>query len=283
MRYLCSFSLLAIALLQAQAAQDSATEIPLEFREGLIWIKAAISPSAKPLNLLLDTGAGASVINRSAADRLGLKLGSAITVRGVATTLTGYKLKDVSVHAGAAVLPADYIAVDLGKLSGSCQQPVDGLLGADFFRGRAVQLDFQEQKLRILEPDQVPTSGEILPLQLRPCGMRVPITVNGQKRQWVRLDTGCASALQWVTSRVRSQDCNPKVAIGLAEVSIPQTETTVAIGQQKFADVPTGLHEKPIFQGEAGLLGNGLLFRFSSITIDAKSGRLILEPRPTVP
>jgi len=282
-RYLCSFSLLAIALLQAQAAQDSATEIPLEFREGLIWIKAAISPSAKPLNLLLDTGAGASVINRSAADRLGLKLGSAITVRGVATTLTGYKLKDVSVHAGAAVLPADYIAVDLGKLSGSCQQPVDGLLGADFFRGRAVQLDFQEQKLRILEPDQVPTSGEILPLQLRPCGMRVPITVNGQKRQWVRLDTGCASALQWVTSRVRSQDCNPKVAIGLAEVSIPQTETTVAIGQQKFADVPTGLHEKPIFQGEAGLLGNGLLFRFSSITIDAKSGRLILEPRPTVP
>ena len=113
--------------------------------------------------------------------------------------------------------------------------------------------------------------------------MRVPITVNGQKRQWVRLDTGCVSALQWVTSRVRSQDCNPKVAIGLAEVSIPQTETTVAIGQQKFADVPTGLHEKPIFQGEAGLLGNGLLFRFSSITIDAKSGRLILEPRPTVP
>jgi len=31
-------------------------------------------------------------------------------------------------------------------------------------------------------------------------GMRVPISVDGQKRQWVRLDTGCATAFQWVTS-----------------------------------------------------------------------------------
>ena len=108
--------------------------------------------------------------------------------------------------------------------------------------------------------------------------MCVPIAVNGQKRQWVRLDTGCATPLQWVTSSVRFQDCSPKVAIGLAEVSIPQTETAVEIGNHKFESVPTGLHEQPIFAGEAGLLGNGLLSRFSRVTIDAKSRRLILEP-----
>ena len=107
--------------------------------------------------------------------------------------------------------------------------------------------------------------------------MCVPIAVNGQKRQWVRLDTGCATPLQWVTSSVRFQDCNPKVAIGLAEISIPQTETAVEIGKCKFENVPTGLHEQPIFAGEAGLLGNGLLCRFSRVTIDAKSRRLILE------
>jgi hypothetical protein len=34
-----------------------------------------------------------------------------------------------------------------------------------------------------------------------------------------------------------------------------------------------------VFAGEAGLLGNGLLSRFGSVTVDAKAGRLILERR----
>ena len=274
---------LAITLLNAPAAQDAPIEIPLELREGLLWIKVTLPESAQPLNFLLDTGAGASVINRGTADRLALPLGSEVNVRGVETTLSGRWLKGISAAAGNIPLPADYVAVDLARLSHSCDRPVDGLLGADFFRGRAVQLDFQAQKLRILKPTQSAPPAETLPLQMRPCGMRVPITVNGHKRQWVRLDTGCASPLQWVTSRVRTQECKPQVAIGLSELSIPQAQTTVEIGSHKFANVPTGLHENPIFAGEAGLLGNGLLSRFSRVTIDAKARRLILEPRPAAP
>jgi len=102
--------------------------------------------------------------------------------------------------------------------------------------------------------------------------------VNGHDRQWVRLDTGCATALQWVTSLVPDQ-CTHQMAIGLAELSIPQTKTTVGIGEHKFESVPTGLHETAIFPGEAGLLGNGLLSLFSRVTIDAKAGRVILEKR----
>jgi hypothetical protein len=53
----------------------------------------------------------------------------------------------------------------------------------------------------------------------------------------------------------------------------------VDLGNQHFPSVPTGLHSTPIFTGEFGLLGNGLLSRFSKVTIDAKSGRLFLEPK----
>jgi hypothetical protein len=113
--------------------------------------------------------------------------------------------------------------------------------------------------------------------------MRVPITVNGHKRQWVRLDTGCARALQWVTSVVNPNECTHQTAIGLTEVSILETKTDVAIGERKFQEVPTGLHETAIFPGEAGLLGNGLLSRFSAVTIDAKAGRVILKQRLPVP
>ena len=54
---------------------------------------------------------------------------------------------------------------------------------------------------------------------------------------------------------------------------------TVVLGELEFEKVPTGLHDAAIFPGEAGLLGNGLLSRFSTVTIDAKAGRLMLGKR----
>jgi hypothetical protein len=180
-------------------------------------------------------------------------------------------------------LPANYLAVDLEQLSRSCQQGVDGLIGADFFRGRTVQIDFDKRVIRTLSQADTPGSREAIPLQLRSCGMRVPLGVNSGQRQWVRLDTGCASALEWVTSKVPAEQCRQRTAVGLTTISIPQTLTSVQIGSHQFQKVPTGLHEKPIFAGEAGLLGNGLLSRFSSVTIAAKPARLILEPRATSP
>jgi hypothetical protein len=203
-------------------------------------------------------------------------------VHGVQTMLTGYWPERMSAKVGNVELPREYLAVDLEKLSSSCEQPVDGLVGADFFRDRVVQFDFDTQKIRVLKPAKGGKSDVSLPLQLRPCGMRVPISVNGHKRQWVRLDTGCATALQWVTSDARPEQCGRKMAIGLAEISIPQTETTVGIGEHEFEKVPTGLHEAAIFPGEAGLLGNALLSQFSSATIDAKSGYVILGKRRAV-
>lgn len=275
---LCVILAVQVAFARGETTPSISSEFPFEYREGLLWIKVAISQSEQPLNFLVDTGAGVSVINLNTAKRIGLKLGRQVTVRGVDTMLTGYWQQYMSAKVGGVRLPREYLAVDLEKLSSSCERPVDGLVGADFFRGRVVQIDFDAQKIRLLKPDQAGKSKDALPLQLRSCGMRVPISVNGHDRQWVRLDTGCATALQWVTSEVPDQ-CTHQMAIGLAEISIPQTKTSVGIGEHQFSDVPTGLHEKPIFPGEAGLLGNGLLSRFATVTIDAKAGRVILEKR----
>jgi hypothetical protein len=271
----------AAALVRLQAAPVTLAEFPFEYREGLLWIEVVIPQSEKPLNFLVDTGAGVSVINLNTAKRIGLKLGQQVTVRGVDALLTGYWQQHMSAKVGDVRLPREYLAVDLEKLSSSCERPVDGLVGADFFRGRVVQIDFDAQKIRLLKPNKTGKSDQDLPLQLRSCGMRVPISVNGHERQWVRLDTGCATALQWVTSVVPDQ-CTHQMAIGLTEVSIPQAKTTVGIGAYQFEGVPTGLHEAVIFPGEAGLLGNALLSRFSPVTIDAKAGRVILKERRSV-
>jgi len=266
----------AAALLQLQAAPVTLAEFPFQFREGLLWVEVTLPQSEKPLNFLLDTGAGVSVINLNTAKRLGIKLGQEVTVHGVETRLTGYWQERMSAKVGDVELPRGYVAVDLDKLSSSCERPVDGLVGADFFRGRVVQIDFEAQRIRLLTPEKAGKTSEALPLQLRSCGMRVPIRVNDHKRQWVRLDTGCATALQWVKSDVNPAQCMRQMAVGLTELSSPRTTVAVGIGEHKFEGVPTGLHETAIFPGEAGSLGNGLLSRFATVTIDAKSGRLIL-------
>jgi hypothetical protein len=273
--------ILVAALFQSQAAPITLAEFPFQYREGLLWVEVTIPQSDKPLNFLLDTGAGVSAINLNTAKRIGLKLGREVTVRGVETMLTGYWQQRMTAKVGGVQLPHEYLALDLEKLSSSCERPVDGLVGMDFFREHIVQIDFEAQKIRLLKSVKVEKIDEVLSLEMRPCGMRVPVEVNDHKHQWVRLDTGCATALQWVTSDVRTEQCTRQMAIGLAEISIPQTTTTVGIGEHQFLNVPTGLHETAIFPGEAGLLGNGLISRFSSVTIDAKTGRVILKAHPS--
>jgi hypothetical protein len=280
---ICTVLIFVAAIFRLQAGSFTLAEFPFQYREGLLWIEVSVPQSAQPLHFLLDTGAGVSVINLSTAKRLGLKLGQKVTVRGVDSTLPGYWQEPLTAKAGTVELPSKYLAVDLERLSSSCEQAVDGLIGADFFCDHVVQIDFDAQRIRLLKPEKTGKSEEILPLQLRQCGMRVPITVNGHKRQWVRLDTGCARALQWVTSDVNPSQCTRQVAVGLAEISIPQCSTTVGIGEHEFEDVPTGLHNTAIFPGEAGLLGNDLLSRFSAITVDAKAGHVILKQRLPVP
>jgi len=90
----------------------------------------------------------------------------------------------------------------------------------------------------------------------------------------VRLDWLCNSVAM-VTSRIRATDCNPKVAIGLAELSIPQTQATV----ESVTKIRQRSNRPPrtnIFAGEAACWATPP-FPFLPITIDAKSRRLILE------
>lgn len=262
---------------QGQDSSPRVNEFPFQSKEGLIWIQVNTPKSPKPLNFLVDSGAGVSVVALDVAQQLGLKLGHRVNVRGVGTATKGYWPQHIAASVGDVRLPEDYLAVDLSNLSRACTFGVDGLLGADFFATHVVQIDFKAQIIRLLKSSTPDTESEVVPLEFRSCGLRLPIRVNGGKPQWVRLDTGCATALQWVTSKVDFKNCSRQPAIGMDVLSIPMTQTTVHLGRSDFIAVPTGLHAKEIFAGEAGLLGNGLLSRYARVTIDAAEGRLVLE------
>jgi hypothetical protein len=268
-----------VTLGEAHAASPSpATAIPFEYCEGLLWVQVQVPQSARPLNFILDTGADVSVINAGTAKALGLKIGSRINVQGVHAAMTGHWPARLTAKAGDLILPSKYLALDLSKLAQSCGRPLDGLLGADFIRGRLVQIDFASRQIRF--PDEVSPSASdtVVPLKLSGKSICVSIGINGRERQWVRLDTGCATALQWVTADTKRLRQSDKPAVGLTKLAIPQTETTVLLGATRFDRVLTGIHHTAIFPDEAGLLGNALLSRFKTATIDTKSARLVLGP-----
>lgn len=276
---LCFFVALIFGVDLSYAASDAVQVIPFQFKEGFIWVQVSEPRSCSPLHFLLDTGASVSVIDVSTAKLLGAKLGRPVKVQGVQSEVQGFWRTRLNAEASEFKLPTDYLGLDLSSLSGACQTRIDGLIGLDFFKGRAVEIDFKGSVLRVLEKGESSKSKRI-PIEIRSCGVRIPIIVNGKPNQWVRLDTGCASGLQWVTEEFPAETCmGQKAAVGLTPISMTQTRSNVEIGGFSIIDVSTGLHKKQIFPGEAGLLGNGVLQKLERITIDLKSKSFSFEPQ----
>ena len=252
-------------------------EFPFDLRDGFIWLKVTVKESPAPLNFILDSGAAVSTLNSATARNLGLSDGRQVRVKGVGAETVGYWPQRIRASAGDVRLPASYLVVDLCALEQACACPVDGLIGADFFDERIVQIDFDDRLVRLLAKNtKVP--GTTIPLTKSRGGVRcVTVSVNGQTVKNVRLDTGCAAGLRWVSKTVPSSSSEKVHSIGLAEFSASAVQSTVRVGSVTFEAVPTVVHDTPIFRGESGLLGNGVLSRFRRVTLDGKANRLVLD------
>ena len=275
MRFLLC-ALLATILLPLSAQSEVLCEIHSQYRDGLIWLKIYITGKSEPLNFLLDSGAGFSAIDLQTARSLGVRLVDRQRVQGVNGQGFAYRVNDLQAVCGGIALPKSVLAVDLRALSDRCDQPVDGILGVDFFRSRIVQIDFTEGRVRILEKcDPTLANCETLPIRMCNDAFCVPVRVAGNPAQWMRLDTGCDAALEWVVGETEKRRTD-RSSIGLSGVSVRHIATSVQLGKQCFNAVNTGVHREQIFPGEAGLLGNGLLSKFR-LTIDQPGNRVIFE------
>jgi hypothetical protein len=255
------------------------SEFPFTSRAGLIWIQVENPQGGKPLNFILDSGAEASVIDLQTARRLHLELGQPITVRGINATTVGYWPECFSARMGGVSLPTNYLAMDLSALSAACHHKTDGLIGAEFFSGRVVQIDFAKEKIRLLEDFKPGVNADVLPLQIEAARLRTPVEVVGLGKAWARLDTGCASALHWAVSAIApaDQESSQELGVGVSSILIRQNMKSVRLGHLTLKDISTGLHTEKLLAGEAGLMGTGLLSQFSMVTIDEPGGQLVFE------
>jgi len=142
--------LFCLAAFAEPVLAEPVVEIPFRFTDGFICIEARLAQSSRPLNLMLDSGAGASVLSLRTARRLKLKIARAENVRGVGSEAAAYQFDPVYATAGGVALPKTTLAVDLSMADELCSRPVDGLVGVDFFRDRVVQIDYKRRCLRFI-------------------------------------------------------------------------------------------------------------------------------------
>ena len=244
----------------------------------MIWVKVTVAGRKQPLNFLLDSGAGASVIDMATARSLGVKLRDRQTVLGVQGSGVAYRVEGFRAQAAEVAVGSSLLAVDLSGPSADCHQHIDGLLGADFLRDHIVEINYAAQTLRLLRRDEVSAVGfEALPLARRNDALCAQVSVNGNAPEWLRLDTGCNTALEWVVTGDKARN-RGGASVGLNTASVREIQTNVKIGGVRIAAVKTGIHKEQMFADENGLIGNGLLSRFT-IIIDAAGKRCLLAKR----
>lgn len=254
--------------LPANAAPDA---VPIALHDGLIWTD--VECSGRVLHFVVDTGAASTCINLAAARRLDMRLGRALNVAGVGGGTIGFRCGGFEATAGGMPLPREVVALDLSGPARGCSQPIDGLIGADFFRGKAMRIDYRHH---LLSEVAEPAPGAGMPLRIANGVICVPVAVNGGAPRWTRLDTGCTDTLYWC----EGADCRRNEgarSIALAWLTGSALRAEARIGTAELADLPVKMRAREIFPGEAGLLGNAALSRYR-VTIDAIGNRLVLDP-----
>lgn len=207
---------------------------------------------------------------------MGVKLGRSEIVQGVEGSAVAYCVNGFDCTVGTIATPRSLLALDLSGVSAGVSQRIDGLLGVDFFRNRIVQIDFAAKKIRLLTEGELKDTGcEILPIANRNGAMCVRVGVAGQPCEWMRVDTGCSSALRWVVAGSKAKKLGG-TSLGITAPTKSTVNTDVQLGGARLSGVKTGIHTRQIFAGESGLLGNGLLSKFI-VTFDGLKQQLVLE------
>jgi len=255
----------------------AAAEQSIDYRRGMIWISAQ-GPGGQTMRLIVDTGAEESVLDVDAARKLGVGVRSQETIRGVGGLAQAYRSETCQLSCAGYSLRKSFLMVDLGAASRKAGRQVDGLLGADFFQGKTVRIDYRNKRLCVNPSSYGGAGSQTLRISRHYGAICVPLTVGDTYLPKVRLDTGCVSALHWSAPGAGTgRAVRGESSIGFASGNQRNSRSEVTLGHMSMGRVSTQYHSRRLFPGEDGLLGNGLLDQFC-ITIDLRSNRLVLDP-----
>jgi outer membrane lipoprotein-sorting protein len=269
-------------------------EIPFVLNSNHIHIPVRIG-KARPLNFILDSGAGMPVLDTQTAKDLGLKGVGKIEGRGVGEgtqevnliTLSSVSLGDLVIDSASAA------TISLSPLNKYEGMPVEGILGYDLFSRFVVKIDYEKQKLTLYEPSsfEYEGKGESLPITLEGNHPHIKAKVDDQFEGTFVIDCGARSSLSLHTPFVEKHDLLAKtgkkidvfagIGVGGKVKGRVTRVKSIQIGNFKMPAPLTTLasSQRGAFASERidGNIGGGILKRFTVI-FDYPNSRMILEP-----
>ena len=310
MRRLISFCLAGTALIAAAGACAQAVDDELPppavsfvdqsrsvdfklFRGNRIVVPAVVAGHAT--EVILDSGASATTLDRKFARSIGLPEGRKIAGLGAGGAVEAELLTGVTVEIGGMKLTNMTVAViDLSPIERSIGRPIHAILGREFFNSAVVSIDWTSSKLQVSAPAHFtpPTSATAVPLQRKGPFHTIPVSIAGGPSVQALLDIGNGGALSLPPDywRQRAELAHLPFAEsqlggvgGLHSarlVSMPK----VTLAGQTFERIPTVLSDTGSSDEPAQMtnVGIGLLKQFH-VDLDLGHDRIYLAPRNDAP
>jgi predicted aspartyl protease len=263
---------------------------------GLIFVKVSIND--QPMSFIFDTGAEFTLLNSSRVSKLGLQgVGTFATGAGGGDVVVSF-VPGVTTKLGGATVSGQIIgAILLDALEKPLGRPLDGILGYDFISRFVVEIDYKNQRMRLMDRTKYVHIGSAKPTPITledstpyfNAAIEVP-SVGDVGGNFV-LDTGCLCEVQLFTPFVDQHKLltafpHAKQAGYAAGAGGTTNQMTAKIPAVKVAgymikdpqaEFSRDKHGATADPETAGLIGS-LVFKKFLLVLDYKKQQVYFEP-----
>jgi len=271
---------------------DHAT-IPLQASASGHWFMQ-VTIAGKQFQALLDTGAGATILDDGTAEQLGVAAAGEFRSFGAGTKGTAmHHGGAVTVELGDARLPVHTHVSDLSALGKALMHETDLIVGHELLLAFTMQLDQKSKTITLADPAQCkPAAGAVvLPCYSSTGGqVAVQATVEALPPDWFLVDTGAPPSVllngpyvrdhELLADRKGLHDLQLGGIDGHVPAKIGRLATFTFAGKTRdrtnaiFSCADQGAMAIAEY---AGIIGNGILQHYR-ITFDLLGNRMVLEP-----
>jgi len=265
-----------VLLLNSVAANEPGNAgVPFSIVDGNIVIKVLVN-GAGPLNFLLDTGGGgAHTISRAVIDQVPLKQGRATSGYSFSGKFkmqrhgkAVFVLEDGQSHEGLLYSsPRPYDVEDTKSSNSGLPQ---GVLGSPLFKNHVVEMDFDNNRLFVYEPNQWRAPKGVTRVNVNVGTVsqiaRMNVTVNGRRGRFY-LDTGAFPAFmskQSFAQKAKLRDLGENTELYSASERLSAdnvSATNIQFGDYQFSNIE-GISVNQSNLPVDGIIGLGLLACF---------------------
>ena len=268
----------------------SGETFPIRLKGEHIYLDGTVNGRA--VNVLLDSGAGATVMDSSLASLMELETTGRLPARGIGGTSEFSFVSVDSYSAAGALLKNQTVAVMplTEQFYPSTGEKIDLILGYDFLSRFVTKLDYGEETITLFSPDSFQIDdpeATVIPAERSMSLLSVEAQVEDSITVRLLLDTGAGGNVHFTPTFFSANPDflgeRPSFETEIEGVGGTETISGFRVSTLTLGDytVPGGICSSfsggDMFSSYDGILGNGILSRFV-LYLDYRGNRIIVKP-----